>query len=352
MSRTTTIERHRTETCPECQGAVTHTDGEAACGDCGLVLADQPLNRGPGWCLTDEQRRTGAPLSAQYANRGLSTWMGTCDRDGNGNRIDSERRSRLRRQRMRQRRAAADANRDTLEPGLKEVSRVCSVLDLPEGVTETASVVYRRAVEEDVLPGWAYESVASAAVYVAARNAGAVRTLSAVAERSRRPERRVGRAVRHLQRELGLAVDPPSVTDYVPGVSDDLGLSERMTRLAEDLLEAAISENVHSGRDPTALAASALYTVSLAVEGTPPICQTDASAAADSCPLTIRSHFRELRPLCPGVFDVDPDAIQDPTDRSGRRNGLGTDEPVPRTDAGDEAQATDARPGGQSATAD
>lgn len=333
MSQATTITADRTETCPECPGTVQRTAAdERVCSECGLVLADQPVRRGPDWRLDAEDRRTGAPLTDRYANRGLSTWMGSCDRDGNGNLIGSERRQRLRRQRKRQRRAAADATRDSMSPGLKELKRVASALDLPEDVTETASVVFRRAVEEDVLPGWAYESVASAAVYVAARNAGTVRTLSEVSERSRRAERRVGRAVRHLQRELRLEVDPPSVTAYVPAVSDALGLSERLTRLAQSLLEVAVAENVHSGRDPTALAGSALYTVSLAIEDAPPLCQTDVSDAVGSCPLTIRNNFRELRPLCPGVFDVDPDAIQSPTDRAGRRSGFDAETPEPGTE--------------------
>jgi transcription initiation factor TFIIB len=326
MSRATTT-TDRIDTCPECSGRAQRTaDAETVCETCGLVLADRSVEDGPTPRLgTDEQRRTGAPLTDRHANRGLSTWMGTCERDGRDNPIAPERRRRLRRQRMRQRRAAADANRDTLGPGLKELRRVASALDLPDGVVETASVVFRRAVEEDALPGWAYESVASAAVYIAARNAGAVRTLSEVAERSRRGQRRIGRASRHLQRELDLEVSPPSVREYVPAVSDALGLSERMTRRAQALLTAAVEENVHSGRDPTALAASALYTVSLAVEDAPPLCQTDVSEAADSCPLTIRSHFRELRPLCPGVFDVSPDAIQSPTDRAGRRSDIDPD---------------------------
>lgn len=323
MAATTDIRTRRIDTCPECNSRVRTEDGEAVCEHCGLVVDDRPLDHGPDWRYTsdpdDSERRTGAPLTHRHANRGLSTWMGSCDRDGKGNSIDHGKRRRLRRQRTRQRRAAADATKETLSPGLKEVDRLCSELELTDPVAETASVTYRRAVEESLLYGWCYEGIASAAVYIAARNTGAVRTLSEVVAVSYRPERPVARAVRHLQRELGLAVEPPAVTEYVPTVGDDLGLSERVQRLACDLLDAAMAENIHSGRDPSALAASALYTVTLAVEGTPPLCQTDVSAAVDVCPLTVRSHFRELRRLCPAVFDVSPSSIQSPKSRSGRR---------------------------------
>lgn len=314
----TTHQTNWTERCPECDARVRTTDGGAACQGCGLVVADQPVDRGPERRHGDHRPRTGAPLRPTHANRGLSTWMGAPTHDGKGNRIDGGKRRRLRRQRTRQRRAAADATKETLGPGLDEIERCCGRLGLGESVAEVASVVFRRALDEHLLYGWAYEAVAAATVYIAARNGGAVRTLEEVVDTSGRPQRRVGRAVRHLQRELDLAVEPPAVVEYVPTVADDLGLSERTRRLARRLLEDAVGENLHSGRDPTALAASALYTVTLAVEGTPPLCQTEVGDAVGVSPLTLRTHFRDLRPLCPDALDVAPEDIESPTVRSGR----------------------------------
>lgn len=324
MTRTTTVQTRRIDTCPECDGPVRQVgQTETACADCGLVVSDRPIDRGPepGFSSDPDEadERTGAPLTATVANRGLSTWMGSCRRDGHGNRIDSAKQARLRRQRTRQRRAAADANKDTLAPGLREIDRLCSELETGDSVAETASVAYRRALEESVIYGWAYESIAAATVYIAARNTGAVRTMAEVVGVSCRSKRRIARAVRHVQRELDIAVDPPEVTEYLPTISDDLTLSQRAVRLARRLLDAATAENIHSGRDPSALAASALYTVTLVEPETPDLCQTEVSEAADVSPLTVRSHFRELRPLCPAVFDVEPEAIQSPKARAGKR---------------------------------
>jgi len=314
------------EGCPECGGRVATTDADgAACEQCGLVVADQPVDRSPAWPPgEDEHRRTGAPLRSTHANRGLSTWMGACTHDGKGNQIDGDRRRRLRRQRTRQRRAAADATKETLAPALDEIERCCGRLELGESVAEVASVIFRRALDEHLLYGWDYEAVAAAAVYIAARNGGTVRPFDEVVTASGRPERRVGRAVRHVQRELDLAVDPPAAVEYVPTVADDLGVGERTRRRARRLLEAAVEANLHSGRDPTALAASALYTVTFVpTDGAdpPPLCQTDLERAVDVCPLTVRRHFRDFRDLCPDVFDVAPEAIASPTDRAGRRSG-------------------------------
>lgn len=333
------LAKTRIETCPECNEPVRQTESaESTCTECGLVLSEQHIDHGPEWRFTSDpeesQRRTGSPLTNTHANRGLSTWMGNCNRDGNGNQIESRKRRRLRRQRTQQRRAAADANRDTLEPGLKEIARQCSDHDLSDAVEETASVIYRRALDDNLLYGWSYEGITSAAVFIAARQTGAVRTLSEIVACSYRPKRRVARAIRHLQRELNLAVEPPAVTEYVPTIADDLDLSKRQQRLARALLEAAIDENIHSGRDPSALAASALYTVSLAVSDTPDLCQTEISDAVDIAPLTVRTHFRELRPLCPKVFDVDAESIDAPQSRSGKRSGRR------RVERQDEAEAS------------
>jgi transcription initiation factor TFIIB len=251
--------------------------------------------------------------------------MGTVGVDGKGNDIPGRRRRRLRRQQTRQRRAAVDATGGTLHHGLKTVARLCSALEVPETVGETAGVMLRRARDADLLRGRAVESVAAACVLLAARQAGTVRTLSAVVTASRRPRRPVARAVRHLQRELDVAVEPPSVLECLPAVADALSVSQRLVTMARELLETATTEGLHSGRDPEALAAGAVYTVTLVASEAPPLCQTDVSDAVDVSPPTLRRHFRSLRPLCPDVFDVDPDAIDDPKSRAGRRTDRATE---------------------------
>ncbi|MUV90943.1 hypothetical protein GJ629_14440 [Halapricum sp. CBA1109] len=319
-------ENRRTDTCPECGEAVRASESsERVCIGCGLVVAG-PATDGRSAYL-GAARHVGGPRTQTRPNRGLSTWMGSCRTDGKGNAIEGRRRRRLRRQRRRQRRAAADATSETLDPGLKEVARLCSVLELAETVRETASVVFRRALSAGILQGWAYESIAAGSVLIAARRSGAVRSLSAVVTASRRPRRRVARALRHLQRELDLAVEPPDVVEFLPAVGDTLSVEADLLGMARQLLEAATAASLHSGRDPQALAASAVYTVTLVAESAPPLCQTEVAEAVGVSPPTLRRQFRALEPLCPDVFDVAPADIDDPKSRAGRR----TDRTTPGT---------------------
>src|SRR6056297_927278 len=67
--------------CPECEGTVREQDTERVCVDCGLVVGEDRIDRGPEWRTfgNDSERspeRTGAPLTRSRHDRGLSTEIG------------------------------------------------------------------------------------------------------------------------------------------------------------------------------------------------------------------------------------------------------------------------------------
>jgi transcription initiation factor TFIIB len=82
--------------CPECDGHATTNLKETVCEDCGLVIEEQHLDRGPEWRVydEDERERTGAPLTAARHDRGLSTEIrhGT---NAHGNELSAQKRQRL-----------------------------------------------------------------------------------------------------------------------------------------------------------------------------------------------------------------------------------------------------------------
>ena len=72
------------EKCPEC-GSLNlvrnHDTGEVVCGDCGLVLREQMMDRGPEWrAFTPQEKasrsRVGMPASYSFYDKGLSTTIG------------------------------------------------------------------------------------------------------------------------------------------------------------------------------------------------------------------------------------------------------------------------------------
>ncbi len=69
-----------------------------------------------------------------------------------------------------------------LKQALGEIDRMASALGLPDNVREMAAVIYRRALNEDLLPGRSIEGVATPALYAAARQAGVPRSLDEITE--------------------------------------------------------------------------------------------------------------------------------------------------------------------------
>ena len=89
------IHQRKADDCPECtsKNLVHDTDtGETICGDCGLVLYEQMLDKGPEWrAFTQQEKasrsRVGAPTSYSIHDKGLSTTISQIDRDAFGRKL-------------------------------------------------------------------------------------------------------------------------------------------------------------------------------------------------------------------------------------------------------------------------
>ncbi|MFC6730225.1 transcription initiation factor IIB family protein, partial [Natronoarchaeum mannanilyticum] len=171
--------------CPECGGQVVSDEerGETVCADCGLVVEEDEIDRGPEWrafdaAEKDEKSRVGAPTTKMMHDDGLSTNIGWQDKDAYGQSLSSRQREKMSRLRTwNERFRTRDSKERNLKQALGEIDRMASALGLPDTVRETASVIYRRALDEDLLPGRSIEGVATASLYAAARQAGTPRSL-------------------------------------------------------------------------------------------------------------------------------------------------------------------------------
>jgi transcription initiation factor TFIIB len=148
-------------TCPECDGsvAVDTEHGETVCEECGLVVEEDEIDRGPEWrafdsAEKDEKSRVGAPTTNMMHDKGLSTNIGWQDKDAYGNQLSNRQRQKMQRLRTwNERFRTRDSKERNLKQALGEIDRMASALGLPESVRETASVIYRRALNENLLPG-------------------------------------------------------------------------------------------------------------------------------------------------------------------------------------------------------
>jgi transcription initiation factor TFIIB len=293
-------ERDERTGCPECGGKLTADSehGETVCRDCGLVVEEDEIDRGPEWrafdsAEKDEKSRVGAPTTNMMHDKGLSTNIDWRDQDAYGNSLGSRQRQKMQRLRKwNERFRTRDSKERNLKQALGEIDRMASALGLPDNVRETASVIYRRALDENLLPGRSIEGVSTASVYAAARQAGVPRSLDEVAGVSRVEKSEIARTYRYVVRELGLEVQPADPESYVPRFASELGLSEEAENRARQLLKNAKEQGVHSGKSPVGLAAAAVYAASLLTNEK--TTQAAVSEVADISEVTIRNRYHEL----------------------------------------------------------
>ncbi|MEF8781509.1 MAG: transcription initiation factor IIB [Haloarculaceae archaeon] len=286
--------------CPECGGSLVSDSerGETVCSECGLVVEEDEIDPGPEWRAfdskeKDEKSRVGAPTTNMMHDKGLSTNIGWQNKDAYGNALSSRQREKMQRLRTwNERFRTRDSKERNLKQALGEIDRMASALGLPENVRETASVIYRRALDEDLLPGRSIEGVATASLYAAARQAGTPRSLDEIATVSRVEKDEIARTYRYVVRELSLEIKPADPESYVPRFTSDLDLSEEVERRARHLLKNAKEEGVHSGKSPVGLAAAAVYAASLLTNEK--VTQSQVSEVANISEVTIRNRYHEL----------------------------------------------------------
>jgi transcription initiation factor TFIIB len=293
-------ESEQVDACPECDGRLVNDEehGETVCEDCGLVVDQDGIDRGPEWRAFDaqeknEKSRVGAPTTNTMHDKGLSTNIDWRDKDAYGNSLGARQRQKMQRLRKwNERFRTRDSRERNLKQALGEIDRMASALGLPKNVRETASVIYRRALQDDLLPGRSIEGVSTACVYAAARQAGVPRSLDEISDVSRVEKSEVARTYRYVVRELGLEVKPADPESYVPRFASGLGLSDESEHRARELLRNAKEKGVHSGKSPVGLAAAAVYAAALLTNEK--TTQAAVSEVADISEVTIRNRYHEL----------------------------------------------------------
>lgn len=297
------VSRHQPEErsyCPECGDDVVYmaNQAEMVCEGCGLVVDEDSIDHGPEWRAftsteKDERSRVGAPMTNLLHDKGLSTTIGWRDSDARGKSITSRQQKLMQRLRTWDERfRTKDAHERNLKHALSEINRMASALGLPDPARETAGVIYRRAVEDDLLPGRSIEGMATACLYGSARQQGNPRSLSEFSSVSRVDRLRIQRAYRYLSRELGLGIAPSKPSAYIRRFASELALSQEAQTVASDLLETAAKQGVHSGKSPVGLAAAALYAASHLTNEA--VTQDAVSEVTQVSNVTIRKRYPEL----------------------------------------------------------
>ncbi|WP_227380611.1 transcription initiation factor IIB [Haladaptatus halobius] len=295
-----TSQQKEHDQCPECtsEKLIQSADqGELVCQNCGLVLDDSHLDRGPEWRAftqteKDSKSRVGAPLTHRMHDRGLTTTIDWQNKDVYGRTLSERKRKQFHRLRTWQQRIRTkDASERNLQFALSEIDRMASALNLPETTREIASVIYRRALAEDLIRGRSIEGVATSCLYAACRQDGIPRSLDEMLTVSRIGEKELGRTYRYIAHELTLEIEPTNPKQFIPRFCSELETSTAVENQALEILEVTLEQGLHSGKSPTGFAAAAIYAASLLCNEK--CTQPEVAEIAHVTEVTIRNRYQE-----------------------------------------------------------
>jgi transcription initiation factor TFIIB len=295
------INQHLADKCPECTSKNLIHDydsGETICGDCGLVLYEQMMDKGPEWrAFTAEEKtsrsRVGTPTSYSIHDKGLSTAISQVDRDAFGRKLPLSTRLQMWRLRKWQIRSRVHSSVDrNLAQAMAELERLSSKVSVSQPIKEKAAVVYRKALDKSLVRGRSINAIAAAALYAACRKSGSPRTLSEIAEASLVGKKDVARCYRLLLKELDFHMPISDPLTYVSKIAEKTGISGKTQGAAIAILRMARQKRVSSGKDPMGLAAAALYIACL--QNTEKETQKDIAEAAGVTEVTVRNRYKDL----------------------------------------------------------
>jgi transcription initiation factor TFIIB len=285
------------EKCSECGSSLLLRDSKSAevvCAKCGYVIATKEASTGPEWrAFTPEQRkekiRVGAPQTYMIHDKGLSTKIDWRDIRG----FAPEKKAQLHRLRKWQQRIRVSGSTEkSLASALSAIHRILDTLNLPKNIAESASVIYRKAVKKKLIRGRSILGMATAAMYLACRQSGLVRTINELSEASGVGSKAIASNYRFLVRKLKIFVPPVKANQYITRLSNQLGLDGKTEGVAHQILRGAKRQKLTSGRGAKSIAAAAGYIASI-VTGERRT-QREFAETADLTEVTIRNRYQEM----------------------------------------------------------
>ncbi|MCL4314201.1 MAG: transcription initiation factor IIB [Candidatus Thermoplasmatota archaeon] len=300
--------------CQECGSSHIVRDyerGELICNDCGIVLEDSFIDQGPEWRSfdsdQDERRaRTGSPMTFLSHDKGLATEISWSNKDYYGKRIPHKNRAQIYRVRKwHQRIRVSNAAERNLSLALQLLNDVGVKLGIAKDIKETAALIYRKAVEKNLIRGRSIESIVCAAVYAACRKINLPRTLDEISKASDVNKKKIGKAYRHLAKELELNLKPTTPYSYVAQFCNKLDLDKQAIVLSEDIVRKSIETGISSGKGPTGVAAASIYIASVILKK--PKTQKEVARVSGVTEVTIRNRYKEISKIL-GIKELEEQA--------------------------------------------
>jgi transcription initiation factor TFIIB len=273
--------------------------GELICSNCGYVVKEKIEDTGPEWRSSSkdegkDESRAGLPTSIASHDMGLSTIIGSGNRDSTGRPLTGSMRTTVDRLRTWDRRSQMHESADrNMGKAFVQLRTFADKLSLPEEIVERAAYIYRKALERGLIRGRSITEMISASLYAACRDSEIPRTLKDVAKVANINRKDLARSYRLLIREMDIKMPVPDPAKSVAKIASRVEAGEKTRRRALEILAKARQLGVAAGKDPVGLAASALYVAST-LSGEDKT-QRDIAQAAGVTEVTIRNRYKNLR---------------------------------------------------------
>lgn len=236
--------------CSECGGSIVsdYTRGETYCSNCGLVISEKNIDRGPEWRAYNHEQmakrvRIGPGTTYRVFDKGLSTLTP---------KIPMKKLTLI----------STTGSELPLAFALTEIDRMASALKLSIDIKEATSKLYHRAAKEKLIKGRSIEELVSAMCYIVCRQNQIPRTLKEIAAVSRVPIKQIRKTyLHHLKRKLNIKIPPADPVSYIPRFCAALGLNGTVSAKAIRIIKE--TESIGSqGLSPIGLAGAAIALVS------------------------------------------------------------------------------------------
>ena len=290
------------ERCQRCGKGTTVTDsdtGELFCSKCGYVMSERMENSGPEWrSFSDDSAnrgRTGDKISLSRHDMGLATQIDPINKDATGKFLSTSMKMTISRLRIWDNRSQSKPADRNVKIAFSELHKIKDKLSLSDSVVEKAAYLYRKALEKKLVRGRSISAMMGSALYAACREAGTTRTLKDISEVMNIKKGDLAVCYRLLVKELGLKIPVVDSVQCVPRISSMIGMSEKTKRMGIEIIRKANSEKISEGKNPMAIAATALYLASVANGEI--FTQKDIAQAANITEVTIRNRIKDLKKL-------------------------------------------------------
>lgn len=176
--------------------------------------------------------------------------------------------------------------------GISKIDSVASHLEIPKYVQDAAKNLFQNAVNAELTSGHTHDTLATASLYIACRRFDFPRSVHDTQSVTDINGNDIKNTYRSISKELELEIEPVPPNLFVARFCKALELDDEIEDFANEVIETAVEQNLHSGRAGPAMAAGAIYGACKLLGKE--ITQATVSDVCGVSTATIRSRYQEM----------------------------------------------------------